>query len=170
MQRRRELEETVEQAETEIADLIDPVRERLLQERTTGQAERPIVDLEPVAAWEFEEDLKDSIGSLHLTSHGEVTLDQGSVTLKRAYLLSENIPFDLKAKTLEAWLKIYNLEQNGGGAMGIQGPNGIFDTIVLGEREPRHWISGSDHFNRTDDFPDSTPESAENELLHLVMV
>ena len=170
MQRRRELEETVEQAETEIADLIDPVRERLLQERTKGQAERSVVDLEPVAAWEFEEDLKDSIGNLHLKSHGEITFDQGAVTLQQAYLLSENLPFDLKAKTLEVWLKVHNLDQNGGGAMGIQGPNGLFDTIVLGERKPRHWISGSDHFNRTDDFKDSTPESAQDELLHLVMV
>jgi hypothetical protein len=54
--------------------------------------------------------------------------------------------------------------------MGIQGPGDFFDTIVLGERKPKHWISGSNGFSRTEDFPESTPEEKPNLLLHLAMV
>jgi hypothetical protein len=58
----------------------------------------------------------------------------------------------------------------GGGVMGIQGPGDFFDTIVIGERKPRHWISGSNGFSRTLDFPESTPEEETAQLIHLVMV
>ncbi len=54
--------------------------------------------------------------------------------------------------------------------MGIQVPGDLFDTIVLGERKPQHWISGSNGHSRTLDFPDSTQETAVNQLLHLVIV
>jgi hypothetical protein len=54
--------------------------------------------------------------------------------------------------------------------MGIQGPGDFFDSIVLGERRPQHWISGSNGFRRTEDFPESTPETQPNQMLHLVMV
>ena len=92
------------------------------------------------------------------------------VVLKGAYLLSKSLPIDLKAKTLEVWCKVHDLNQSGGGAMGIQGPGDFFDTIVLGERKSRHWISGSNGFSRTEDFPSSTPETKSNQMLHLAMV
>ena len=54
------------------------------------------------------------------------------VVLERAYLLSKTLPIDLKAKTLEVWCKLHDLDQSGGGVMGIQGPGDFFDTIVSG--------------------------------------
>ena len=53
--------------------------------------------------------------------------------------------------------------------MGLQGPGDFFDTIVLGERMPRHWISGSNGFSRTDDFAGSKPEDSVNRMIHLIM-
>ena len=53
--------------------------------------------------------------------------------------------------------------------MGIQGPGDFFDTIVLGERMPRHWISGSNGFSRTQDFAGSAPENLVNQMIHLIM-
>ena len=53
--------------------------------------------------------------------------------------------------------------------MGIQGPGDFFDTIVLGERMARHWISGSNGFSRTDDFAGSNPEVSVNRMIHLIM-
>ncbi|MCE2805883.1 MAG: DUF1588 domain-containing protein, partial [Gemmataceae bacterium] len=44
------------------------------------------------------------------------------------------------------------------------------DSIVLGERKPGHWISGSNQFARTEDFAESEPESTPSRKLHLVMV
>ena len=85
-------------------------------------------------------------------------------------MLSEPLPVDLAAKTLEVWCEVDDLNQRGGGAMGIQGPGGLFDTIVLGERRPKHWISGSNGFARTEDFPESTEETKSGKMLHLIMV
>ena len=53
--------------------------------------------------------------------------------------------------------------------MGIQGPGDFFDTIVIGERMPRHWISGSNGFSRTNDFAGSKPEESINQIIHLIM-
>jgi Protein of unknown function (DUF1588)/Protein of unknown function (DUF1585)/Concanavalin A-like lectin/glucanases superfamily len=85
------------------------------------------------------------------------------------YLQSAGLPVELRAKSLEVVFQVHNLDQRGGGVMGIQGPGDFFDTIVLGERMPLHWISGSNGFARTEDFPESTPETKVNEWLHLAM-
>ncbi|MBT7853126.1 MAG: DUF1588 domain-containing protein, partial [Opitutae bacterium] len=128
------------------------------------------VDLKPYAAWEFDGDLKSSVNRFELKAHGKVQFKDGSVILNRSYLQSGNLPIDLKAKTLEAWCQVKDINQKGGGVMGIQGPGDFFDTIVLGERKQRHWISGSNGHARTLDFPGSTPEGKSNEMLHLAMV
>ena len=112
----------------------------------------------PIAAWEFNGDLKDAIGSLDLKAHGKISYNGGAVVLKNSYLQSNGLPFELKAKTLEVFCTIQNIDMKGGGLMGIQGPGDFFDTIVIGERKDRHWISGSNGFARTNDFPGSFPE------------
>ncbi|MDA1017161.1 MAG: DUF1588 domain-containing protein, partial [Planctomycetota bacterium] len=101
--------------------------------------------------------------------HGKIEFKDGLVVLNQAYLLSSGLPIELKAKSLEVWCKVHGLDQRGGGVMGVQGPGDFFDTIVIGERQPRHWISGSNGFSRTEDFPESTPETKHGELLHLAM-
>lgn len=168
-ERRKVLTETMTAAERELSQLVDPVRSRLMEEKRSADGVQEPVDLNPYAAWEFEGDLKSSNGTLDLVAHGEVSFEEGMVVLKRAYLLSKKLPLDLKAKSLEVWCKVHNLNQSGGGVMGIQGPGDFFDTIVLGERQPKHWISGSNGFSRTEDFPESTPEQNPFQLLHLVM-
>lgn len=168
--RRRALETTIQTMQTQLDELIEPVRTRLLAARKTGTDAAPPVDLRPYAAWNFDGDLKESISGLDLTAHGDVEFKDGMVVLNRTYLLSKPLPVELRAKSLEIWCKLEDLDQRGGGVMGIQGPGDFFDTIVIGERKNRHWISGSNGFSRTEDFPDSTAETLTNELLHLVMV
>ena len=168
-QRRRELQAKIADARKQLIALLADVRKRVLTKRKKTDTTKS-VDLKPYAAWEFNGDLKESIRGLDLKAHGKVRFENGSVVLKRAYLLSKRLPIDLRVKTLEVWCQVHNLNQRGGGVMGIQGPGDFFDTIVLGERKPRHWISGSNHFARTDDFPRSKPETKTNQMLHLVMV
>ena len=167
---RLELQSTVKATQTKLDALLNPIRERILAAREENQAAQPPVDLKPYAAWEFDGDLSDTIQGLDLTAHGKVKYADGMAVLQNAYLLSKKLPIDLKAKTLEVWCQVHDLDQSGGGVMGIQGPGDFFDTIVLGERKPRHWISGSNGFSRTEDFPESTPEKKPLEMLHLVMV
>jgi hypothetical protein len=169
-ERRNGLAATIKATRAELDALVQPVKARLLAARKQDSAGKQPVDLKPYAAWEFNGDLKESLKSLDLTAHGAIRYQDGMVVLNRAYLLSRSLPIELKAKTLEVWLKLPDVNQRGGGAMGIQGPGGFFDTIVLGERKPQHWISGSNGFSRTEDFPESTPENEPHQMLHLVMV
>lgn len=133
------------------------MKSKLLVDRKKGPSEKKPVDLKPFAAWEFNGDLKESIGSLDLTAHGKIEFKNGMAVLDQAYLQSPGLPIELKAKSLEVWCQVHNLDQRGGGVMGIQGPGDFFDTIVIGERQPRHWISGSNGFSRTEDFPNRLP-------------
>jgi hypothetical protein len=167
---RKSLQATIVSTQGELDALLKPVRARLLAARKKNPRARKPIDLKPYAAWEFNGDLRDSIGSLDLNAHGKIEFKDGMVVLNKSYLESKKLPIDLKAKTLEVWLKVHDVNQKGGGVMGIQGPGDFFDTIVLGERKARHWISGSNGFSRTQDFPASTPEEKPNERLHLAMV
>lgn len=166
-EKRAALKAAIQSREAELTKLLSPVKARLLKARRKGG--KP-VNLDPVAAWEFNNNLRDSVGSLHLKSHGKIVLEEGTVTLKSSYLQSPPLSFDLKERTLEVWGMVHNIDQDGGGFMGVQGPGDFFDTIVLGERKRRHWISGSNRFARTKDFPESTPEMKPDQKIHLAMV
>ena len=165
-----ELEQEVEKREQDLAALVDPVRKKILSERAAEDDVLEPVDLRPVAAWEFDGDLKSSVGSFPLKKHGKVEFKNGMIEFApNSYLQSQNLPFDLRAKSLEVWFLLKNLDQRGGGVMGIQGPSDFFDTIVLGERMAKHWISGSNGFSRTNDFAGSKPEDSDNQIIHLIM-
>ena len=169
-ERRRELQVAFEQSQQQLSKLVDPVHERLLKAKLKGDSEFESIDLKPYAAWDFDGDLNDSMNRLPLKAKGEISFENGLVLLNKAYLQSKPLQMDLKAKSLEVQFRLTNLDQRGGGLMGIQGPGDFFDTIVIGERKNRHWISGSNGFSRTEDFPDSFEETLQDELVHLLMV
>jgi hypothetical protein len=165
-----ELGQEVEKREQELAALVDPVRKKILSERALDEDILEPVDLRPVAAWEFDADFKSSVGSFPLKKHGKVEFKDGMAVIgPNSYLQSPNLPFELRTKSLEVWFLLKNLDQRGGGVMGIQGAGDFFDTIVLGERMARHWISGSNGFSRTNDFAGSKPEDLVNQVIHLIM-
>lgn len=157
--------------QTQLAALVDPVRSQLRKDKQqpgTEMAEQK--NLQPFATWQFNGDLKDDVRGLDLQADGEIRFVDGMVILNKSWLRSANLPMDLNAKTLEICFQLTNPDQDGGGLMGIQGPGNFFDTIVLGERKTRHWISGSDNFHRTQDFAESFEETVLNSPLHLTMV
>ena len=169
-ERRKGLETLIQTTQTDLDKLTTPVKKQLLAQRNKNSGNQEPVDLKPYAAWEFDGDLKSSVGNFPLSAKGKVSFKNGMVVLNRSFLQSANLPIDLKAKSIEVWCQLSDVNQRGGGVMGIQGPGDFFDTIVLGERKGRHWISGSNGHSRTLDFPESTPETAINQLLHLVIV
>ena len=133
-EQRKALGATIQSTKVELDALLNPVRIRILTDRKKKAVSKP-VDLKPYAVWEFNGDLKDSVGSLDLKAHGKVRYEEGMIVLKKAHLQSAKLPIDLKAKTLEVWCKVHDINQRGGGVMGIQGQGDFFDTIVLGERK-----------------------------------
>lgn len=168
--RRRELKEAIAGLETERSQLVAPVSTAVLKARQSTVADLPTVDLKPYANWDFDGDLSESVRGLDLTAHGEIQFRDGRVVLDGAHLLSKPLPIDLNAKTMEVWFQLATLKQRGGGLMGLQVTGGLFETIVLGERQNLRWMSGSNGFERTEDIVDAYEETVADDLLHLVMV
>ena len=169
-EQRQQLQTTLQQQQLQLRELLQPVRERLLVTSGVALPADGLSDAQPMAAWDFENDLNDSVQDLHLTAHGDVRFADGRVILDGAWLQSPELPDSLSAKSFEVRFLLRDLDQPGGGLMGVEGPDSVFETLVLGERRPRHWISGSNNFSRTLDFPADAAETVTDQELHLVLV
>lgn len=169
-ERRQQLQTQLQQHQDELRKLLRPVREQLLVASGVTLPAAGLSDAQPMADWNFEGSLSDSVQGLNLTAHGDVRFDSGRVILDGAWLQSPELPDSLAAKSFEVRFLLRDLDQPGGGLMGIEGPGSVFDTLVLGERRPRHWISGSNNFSRTLDFPADAAETVTDQELHLVLV
>lgn len=91
-------------------------------------------------------------GNLRGEFLGGAKIDRGAVVLNGtgAHFRTAPLTFGIAEKTLEAWVHPSNLDQKGGGVVGIESLDGTrFDTIVLGELETGFWISGSEGYART---------------------
>ena len=127
----------------------------------------------PLGRWTFEGGLDDSAGSMHGRAEAGAVVRAGRLVLEGAesHVVTAPLPVELREKTLEAWVSLADLEQRGGGALTVQTPDSVvFDSIVFGERQPGHWIAGSDFFNRTDDAGGAIETSRPGELVHLAIV
>ncbi|MBI2824465.1 MAG: DUF1553 domain-containing protein [Planctomycetia bacterium] len=140
----------------ELAILEQPVREQILSQRSQPQA-----DLRPLAAWDFARGVEGQPAGWELALHGSarITADGLALDGETAYATCGTLLKELRAKTLEAWVRLANVEQRGGAVLGVQSLDGTeFDAMVFGEREPRRWLAGSENFVRTRSFsgPDET--------------
>jgi hypothetical protein len=153
-----------------IQSIDEPVRMRILAERgARTDLPRPPT---PMARWDFDEDLRDRLGSLHGTSHGGARVDDGGLVLdgKAAYVSTTPLEKDLHAKTLEVWLSINDLRQAGGGAISIQALDGAtFDAIVFAEQEAACWMAGSNNFARTQSFHAPPEVEADRQTIQLAI-
>ena len=169
-QRRKQLEQQITKHQQTIKSILDPVRESLLAIARDSETNATARDsgLSPVSAWYFESDLSDAIGNLHGAPRGDAKIEDGALILDgHSFAVTPPLDRNLAEKTLEVWVQLANLEQQGGGAISVQTLNGVtFDAIVYGEREARKWIAGSDGFRRTQDFdgPSESEATRESEL------
>jgi hypothetical protein len=155
---------------SELARLEDPARKTAL----AGKGTKPgvIFPPAPVAAWDFRMSGNDLVGKLHAKPAGEVKSTTEGVRFdgKTGFLRTSTLGFDLRAKTLEAWVRLDSLTQRGGGVISIQTPEGNeFDAIVFGEREPGRWMAGSDFFRRTSSFGAGEDLEGDKQLVHLAI-
>lgn len=144
-------------------------------EATLAAFERPASPA-PTARWNFVESIADSIGDLEGTlKSGAMTNSEGLVLDgQAAHVVTSPITTELRAKTLEAWVRLSNLTQAGGAVMGVQTANEdpntmVFDAIVFGEQEPGRWMAGSDFFNRTLPFGGEPETEADKQLVHIAI-
>jgi len=159
-------------AKNQIDSIETPARNTILAERKSGTAPLPDPPL-AMACWEFDKDLKDSLGSLDATANGDAKIENGCLVLngQDAFAATKPLATDLQEKTLEAWVQLDNLDQRGGGVISVQTLDGItFDAIVFGEREPKKWMAGSNGFVRTRPFQGTDDAEAATRFVHVAIV
>ena len=150
----RALIEAAEQRKKAIRDELDALFRQKL-ELDTRFADRLSEDrlrvIQPLAQWDFESGLEDQIGDLDGVLQEGAKLDSGGLVLdgQDAHVLTKPLSQHLHEKTLVATVALANLDQRGGAPISILGPNATFDSIVFGERVPKRWMAGSEHFVRT---------------------
>ncbi len=154
--------------EPRIAAMEAPVRVQILAQRRARPRPKP----KPIASWEFDDNLQDAVGELHLELHEGATVRGGRLILDgTGYATSALLKTELKAKTLEVWVALADLEQRGAGILGIHSTdNKRFDAVVYGEREARKWMSGSDGNSRTQSFQGSDENVVIPQTIHLAIV
>lgn len=149
-----EVETQLRKVRADLAVIEEPARQAVLAERDPSDPKRAATP-SARAAWDFRSGANDLIGALHAKPIGGAKLTPRGAVLdgKTGYLRTPPLTTDLKAKTLEAWVTLDNLKQQGGGIFTVQSPEGaIFDAIAFGEREPGRWLAGSNFFARTQPF------------------
>src|SRR6185436_11145182 len=117
----------------QLAAIEEPIRTVILADREAAAKKKPPPP-QPFAHWEFDGDLKDSAGTLHGESMDGARLEKGELPLdgKKYFVATAPLQTDIMEKTLEAWVRLANLEQKGGGVISIQSLDGTyFDSIVF---------------------------------------
>jgi len=158
-------------ASTKLSVFVSKVRDEILAAREKGTVKRATPP-KPFAQWNFDGDLKDSLGSLHGKFVGSAKLENGALVVDgKSYVQTAVVPVELKEKTLEAWVQVDTLDQGGGGAITLESTGGgVFDSIVYAERQKRRWMAGSNGFVRTESFSGPEELDAAKRIVHLAIV
>jgi hypothetical protein len=152
----------------DVAAIEAPIRARIAT-REPGAAQPA---LKPLAAWDFDHGLDDLVGSLRVTLEGGAALTSEGLQLdgKTGYAISRPLQRELKAKTIEAWVRLDNLEQRGGGVISINVRDKfVFDAIVFGEQETGIWMAGSENFQRYRSVSGKPESEAATHAVHVAI-
>lgn len=150
-----------------LLDLERPIRERLATEPIPATT----LSVEPVYEWSFKDNSFES-ESPKIQLHGDARLEDGALVV-RGSGWAQSEPFDRpwKARSMEAWVQLDNLDQQGGGVLTLETLDGnLFDSIVIGEQERGHWMAGSNSFQRTASFQAMKETEAIERAVHLIWV
>jgi hypothetical protein len=125
----------------------------------------------PIVEWNFKEVARTSLPH-GLKLHGNARIESGALVVRDGgYAVTSGLPDALQEKTLEAWVQLDRLDQRGGGVLTVQSSDGrVFDSIVFGEKRPRHWLAGSNFFEQTKDFGGPPEQAAAGKAVHLILL
>ncbi|MEW6156289.1 MAG: DUF1553 domain-containing protein [Verrucomicrobiota bacterium] len=166
----RELEQRLAQLESTVRQRIsNSSRDHAARPPSAAEGAKPPL---PFLQWDFERDANDLVRGLKSSLEGGARLVSGRLVLdgKKAFLKSGAIPQTLREKTLEAWVSLAALDQQGGSAITIQDTkDGCFDAIVFGEREPQKWMAGSEFFYRSKNLNAPKETAPASDLVHVAI-
>jgi hypothetical protein len=162
------LQAEAEALKAALAALEAPARKAAQEARKASPPRPP----QPLAEWDFRRGLEDRLGGLHGQAFGSARADENGLQLhgKTAFVATAPLKADLREKTLEAWVRLADLAQQGGGVIGVETVEGVvFDTIVYAEREPGRWMAGSENYRRTKPFEGPAEKEADKRAVHLAV-
>lgn len=153
-----------------LKSILEPVRAEILKSRKSLQTKRA-VGPKPSLHWDFGKGWKDSIRGISAHPKGGAKIHEGLLLVRGgSYAVTDPIPLRVSEKTLEAWVKLDNLNQRAGGVITLQTRNGtVFDSIVYAEKSANRWMSGSNGFRRTKPFGGTHEKRADKEFVHLAI-
>lgn len=169
VQKKAQLTKHLDDLESKLSTLEQAARKAALQHEE--DIESPNLAPQPIAAWNFQTNLEDQVGSMDVTLVGGARREPAGLVLdgKGAFARTSRLPKPLSAKTLEAWVQISDLNQRGGGVISHQTSDGmIFDAIVFAERESKRWMAGSNGFSRYESFQ-ADEETEKDKPIHLAI-
>ena len=147
------------------------VRESILAERKNHPEKRPLPP-ESYETWDFTKGLEGQFGRLPVKLLNGARRDGEGLHFDGRGACAETapLPIEFREKTLEARVRLANLNQRGGGVVSLQTLGGAqFDAIVFGEREPRKWMAGSEVFRRYQSFRGAPEAEADKRLVHFAV-
>ncbi len=159
--------EKITSLEKQISSLDDVARERLAK---STEAKSISTAPRPVARWSFDGDSRDSAGTLNGELLGGAKIQGGRLVLNGidACLRTPPLAQDLREKTLEAWVSLATLDQRGGGVITVEDAKGsTFDSIVFAEKDPQHWVAGSNNFRRSQVTGGPAETAKPGEFVHI---
>ena len=161
--------------DAELAEIDETGRSKVLEARAAepASANEGPAPPQPLARWEFDGDLRDSLGGMHGEAVGAARIENGALILDGtgAFVRTASLEKDIAEKTLEAWVLLDNLTQRGGAPISLQTNDGnSFDAIVYGERTPQAWMAGSDTFARTQVYGGPAEGEADKTPVHVAIV
>ena len=126
----------------------------------------------PYAIWTFGEGAEDRMGRVSSELVGGAAVRDGALVLngKGAFLKTAPLPVEITERTFEAWLSTTNLEQRGGGIVGIeQIATHAFDSVVYAEKQNRKWLAGSNNHKRTEQTDGPEEAAGTGERIHVAL-
>ena len=164
------LEKDLSDSSKALASILDPIRDKILDSRKKKGVEAP-VGPKPNLHWNFADGWKDAIQGIAAHPKNGAKIENGELVVRGGgYVVTDKMPISFREKTLEAWVKLDNLNQRAGGVVTIQSPTGsIFDSIVFAEQEGRRWMSGSNAFRRTKSFAGTEEKEAGKDFVHVAI-
>jgi hypothetical protein len=153
----------------QITAILEPARQKLLKNHPSVTSVSSVPS--PLAEWTFD-DLNDTRGKLPLKLTGNARLENGALVVDgQSMAESGSLPKTLTAKTLEAWVQLDDLKQQGGGVITVQHKDGgLFDSLVFAEKTPAHWVAGSNFFERSELFEGPSEIEAATRPVHVAVV
>ena len=161
------------EARASLEVLEKPHREEIFARRKKLGQVKELPRPAPASRWDFTKGLKDPVGGLDAQLQGDARLGPDGLILTGKTGFAATVPLakTVKARTMAVWVRIEDLQQRGGAAISLQSRDGqVFDAIVFGERQPGHWLAGSDGFQRTRDLQGPEEKEAVKRFVHLALV